>query len=479
LPTVDQSPSPRPARLARERLGAFVLLACSGLAWSAPASQPATSVTPASASDAWVEREVLDAELRPTLVRVQSLTPTELIARTRGGKPFRAKLDSMAALVTALPDSSGVARRPARASASAPLGSSATQAAASQRFPTAAGADVPGLLLLTDGQTISGTRERDPSRLARVAPDGFAEALAWRSPVLDTLVLPLERVSAASFLGPRIDLPRTMSSDLVRLRNNDIATGFVDIAHRPGDPDSTLTIEAEQGVPRRVPLRRVASIILANPSQPAGGAWVWLADASILRLDDSAPITLNNDRIAQFTTTFDAPAASEAGPARRAVTINAADLIAFAPRRERLGALADRPMRVANTDPDRRWTAPPIIGDRLGAPLGAPDIELPGPMGVTWSLPADASRVAGVVELPASARAWGDCHVVMFDAAGRERWTARLNAQTPRFDFNLDLSAEPTRELTIRVDAAANGPIEDRVLIRRALLLLEATPAPD
>jgi hypothetical protein len=454
------------------------LLACCGLAGGAFGSQPALGS--AGGGEAWVEREVLDAELRPTLVRVQSLTPTELIARTREGKPFRASLGSITALVTALPDSSGVApvRRAARGSGSAaPLGSGAAGGASQRGLNvlggSGAGSDAPGLLLLTDGQTIAGARERDPARLARVAPEGFAESLAWRSPALETLVLPLERVSAASFVASRIVMPKTMSADMVRLRNNDIASGFVDIQYRPGDSDATLTIEAEQGVVRRVPLRRVASIVFANPSEAARGAWVWLADASILRLDDSAPITLNNDRIAQFATTFDAPDASEAGPSKRAVSINAADLIAFAPRRERLGALADRPMRVASTDPERRWTAPPIVGDALGAPLGAPDIELPGPMGVTWSLPADARRIAGVVELPASARAWGDCNVVMLDEAGRERWSARLNGQDPRQDFNLDLGAEPTSSLTVRVDAGANGPIEDRVLLRRVLLLLD------
>lgn len=452
---------------------AAALASTAGLAF---ASQP-----PTAPSDAWVEREVLDKDLNATLVRVQSLTATELIARTRDNRPIRLSLAEINALVTALPDTSGAAttqsspRRAARPS---------TQASPAQRalatFASSA-ADASGLLLLTDGQTLAGVRERDPARLLRLAPEGFTESLAWRSSTLDTLILPLERISAVSFSSPQITIPQRMSGDMVRLRNNDLASGFVDIQYRAGDPDSVLTIEPDggagaNGVTRRIPLRRVASIILANPPEPAAGPWVWLADDSILRLDGSSPLTLNNDRIAQFATTFNVHGDSEAGLAKRTISVNAADLIAFAPRRERLMALAERPMRVANTDTQRRWTAPPIIADALGAPLGAPDIELPGPMGVTWTLPTNAQRVAGVIELPASARAWGDCNVILLDAAGKERWSARVNNQAPRHAFNLDLTNAPTQDLTLRVDAGANGPIEDRILVRRALILL-APPA--
>lgn len=433
------------------------------LATAAIASQP---------SDAWVEREVLDKDLNSTLVRVQSLTATELIARTRDNRPIRLNLADVTALVTALPDTSTAVppiRRSTRASTSATPAQRALAAFANNA------ADVPGLVLLTDGQTIAGVRERDPARLLGLAPEGFTESLAWRTPALDTLILPLEQISAVSFNVQQINIPQRMSGDIVRLRNNDIATGFVDVQYRAGDPDSILTIEADgasAGTTRRIPLRRVSSIVFANPPEPAAGPWVWLADSSILRLDGASPLTLNNDRIAQFATTFDAPSNSEARSVKRTLSVNAADLIAFAPRRERLMALAERPMRVANTDAQRRWTVPPIVADALGAPLGAPDIELPGPMAVTWTLPAEAQRVAGVIELPASARAWGDCNVTLLDDAGNERWSARVNNQTPRNTFNLDLTASPTQTLTLRVDAGANGPIEDRVLIRRALILL-------
>jgi len=116
---------------------------------------------------------------------------------------------------------------------------------------------------------------------------------------------------------------------------------------------------------------------------------------------------------------------------------------------------------------------PPIVGDPIGAALGAPDIELPGPMSVTWTLPAGVTRVAGVAELPVSARAWGDCSVVMFDGAGAQVWTTRLSGDAPSAPFNIDLSGKDALTLTVRVEAGANGPIEDRVLLRRVLLLLD------
>ncbi|MCX5689237.1 MAG: hypothetical protein NTV94_05515, partial [Planctomycetota bacterium] len=124
----------------------------------------------------------------------------------------------------------------------------------------------------------------------------------------------------------------------------------------------------------------------------------------------------------------------------------------------------------------RRWVPPVVVGDAMSAALGAADVELPGPMSVLCDVPG-ASRVSGMVELPESCRVWGDCEVfieVMSGGAGvtKPLWHQRLNGAQPRVAFNLMLPATSDAVLVVRVEAGENGPVMDKVVLRRPLLLM-------
>ena len=109
----------------------------------------------------------------------------------------------------------------------------------------------------------------------------------------------------------------------------------------------------------------------------------------------------------------------------------------------------------------------------MQAPLGAADIELPGPMTVLFDVPG-ASRVSGMVELPERCRVWGDCEVYidLVGASGtKPLWHHRLHDAQPLLAFNLPLPATSDAVLQVRVEAGSNGPIMDRIVLRRPMVL--------
>ena len=66
-------------------------------------------------------------------------------------------------------------------------------------------------------------------------------------------------------------------------------------------------------------------------------------------------------------------------------------------------------------------------------------------------------------------REWGDCEFLI-SVDGVEVLRHHLSSETPSFPFLVDT---PGRILTIEIDPGRYGPINDRVLIRRPLLLVE------
>jgi hypothetical protein len=123
--------------------------------------------------------------------------------------------------------------------------------------------------------------------------------------------------------------------------------------------------------------------------------------------------------------------------------------------------------------PDRRWSEPVLLGDPSTALLGAPTVEIPGPMSVWWTLPEGATRMSVVAELPASMRRWGDCELVIeVGEVGAWRQVARerLNAERPEVGVNVPLDGTMLR---ITVEEGRYGSIQDRVVLRRGLLLIE------
>ena len=218
------------------------------------------------------------------------------------------------------------------------------------------------------------------------------------------------------------------------------------------------------GKPADLPLDRVDGVRLANPVKPGGGAWCWVNGSAVavseITVTDSGSCTLR----ARLPGTSAQPSVNMDGASLDGVCFDAAQL----------RSLASLPLEPVTSAGGGRWSQPPII-TAPGAPLGASDIELPGPVRVEWTLPPGVTRLAATLELPPSARLWGDCEVVIegVSTAGAAATLARvpLNQSTPTATVNTPLSGAARLRFTI--DPLASGPIQDRVIIRRGLLLVQ------
>ena len=140
----------------------------------------------------------------------------------------------------------------------------------------------------------------------------------------------------------------------------------------------------------------------------------------------------------------------------------------------RVRALATIPWASVGPSPGstRRWTPPPITGDPARAALFAADIELPGPMTVEWDVPHGARVLAGDAELPPSCRVWGDCTLSVRAGDGAVLWEQRLSGEKPEATFRLDLPQGLSR-LRMIVDPGANGAVQDRVVLRAPVMLVD------
>jgi len=114
-------------------------------------------------------------------------------------------------------------------------------------------------------------------------------------------------------------------------------------------------------------------------------------------------------------------------------------------------------------------------------PLGAADIEFPGPMTAEWGVPNGAVRFAGWVELPRECWTWGHCVVVISLTAESgsdapvELFRQTLSGTSPIGEFNIALPARGAGTgnpvLRVTIEEGERGPIQDRVLLRRGLFL--------
>ena len=160
-------------------------------------------------------------------------------------------------------------------------------------------------------------------------------------------------------------------------------------------------------------------------------------------------------------------------------TIAAGDVRAICFDFSRVTPLATVPMTSMRPLNNRRWAPPPVIGDARLAPLNAADIELAGPMEIEWPLPVGSTRLGGQIELAPSSQMWGDCEVsieLVSDTNGngvsKPLWKKRLRSQEPEHAFNIVLTPQQgTTRLRVRIEASEGGPVQDRIIVRRALIV--------
>ena len=101
------------------------------------------------------------------------------------------------------------------------------------------------------------------------------------------------------------------------------------------------------------------------------------------------------------------------------------------------------------------------------APLGLARVELRGPIVVRYGLPAVPVLLVAEATLPLAARTWGDCELVI-RSDRREIFRAHLNAERPTVQVSVLVEGA---ELELEITEGAHGPIQDRIVLHRTMLL--------
>lgn len=361
-----------------------------------------------------------------------------------------------------------------------------------------ASARVVGRAVLTDGQSLPGSPLSDPT----------ADHLAWRSRLWGVVSIPLDALAVAQLraqesAAPLLALRRPRSSganDAVLLVNGDRIEGFVasiigptttsQPGARPRDNDppargsaGSVTLEINKTA-STIPLDRVDGVVFANPATEPRGAWIWLHDGTAARVESilmpaDAPATIRPPALLARQTAEQPEPITLRGPEIRAVLFDAARL-------RPLASLPNAPTGptsgpASGSGPTARGEV--RVGDAEDAPIGAADVELIGPVSWDWTLPPGATRVAWSAELPPAARIWGDCTLVVTTTRAGDPTAAtllrqRFNADTPTHDANVALPPDlpPGTRLTLAVEPGPAGPVQNRVTLRRPLVLNAARP---
>ena len=316
-----------------------------------------------------------------------------------------------------------------------------------------------GAVELVDGQRIAG-------RFAGPLPDG--EGIVWEHPGVGGFELRLDDLRRVVFQADAAgadvagtSAPPAAEGDVVQLTNGDTLGGFVVAIDEDG-----LTLVPDEGAEVTLPLERVATLTLSNPSAPtpAGVDLLVLTDGSRLR---GGGVSLDGTTV-RFTPTLRDAASPVTLP------LDALSRIDFASSGLALIDLADRPMRLVGGGE--------VFGLNLLPRIVGPMIYLHAPMSVRFDVPAGAKRAAFAAELdlpsdlPPGRSAWADVlvRVEVPAGAGDEQ---RLTDQQSRADFGIELPPDAA-SINLMIEEGRYGPVLDRVRLREAVLLVE-TAEPD
>ncbi|MFA6045184.1 MAG: hypothetical protein WC718_09380 [Phycisphaerales bacterium] len=370
-----------------------------------------------------IPRVLLDSKLNASLVRLVSISQDSVTVRSDTGKPTTYPRGSVLAI---LPVVEGVTHEVVQEATERDL------------------AAPLGRLELVTGELLPGQISTQPAT---------GEKLAWESHVWGRLEVPLERAAFVLLQpqSPYASRRPTGSADAAVLANGDTVEGFVAAL------GESLKLERDHAQ-STLPVGRVVSVAFANPPVPALGEWCWLHDGSAVAIANLEVSTNGEMRLA--------------GVAKgNTAALRAGELRAIVFDSGRLVPLSRLPLSVGDANPARVWTQPPVVGDWREAPAFAADITLPGPMTVRFALPKGAVRVGGEAQLPANCRVWGDCELLVGRAGGTTT-RIRLNSETPEANFSVDVSGLDGGEIEISIDPGPSGPVQDRVILRRAMVML-------
>lgn len=308
-----------------------------------------------------------------------------------------------------------------------------------------------GLLMLADGQRLPG------EVIASTQPR--PDSLAWNHPWLGQMNVPLTMIEFA-LLTPTAALPPPGQEDVILLANGDRQEGLI------VSWGATVSLESGRGAQKQtseIPLNRITSIRMVAARSAPTGRRIWFDDGTVL---DVQSINLSADGAVRLS----GSTLLSSGPGTQPIQLGPAQIAAILFDAQAMTPLAAlNPSRVEG--PPTRYQLPKPMAINPEAPLGLSDIEISGPLVVRYSLPMGAQRFTADVELPGEARRWGNCDLIV-RSDDREVFRTRLHEKNPAASINVVISG---RELTIEVGEGENGPIQDRVMLRRPMLLMKST----
>lgn len=316
------------------------------------------------------------------------------------------------------------------------------------------------LITLRDGQVIRG------SIIEPGVPDELAISLIAGRHVHGEAHLPLERVMRVvdQDAPPPTQAPGELLDDLVITRTGDRITGFIEAL----GPVTRIT--QQSGPELEIETQRIESILIANTPAPEPGVYLGFSDREILRAmsieyEAQQPITIEVDATSLgLSDTGNAVWVFDTGSLRSLRVVRPAT---------RVLALAELdPARVQATG-DRDWAPTPTPLDRGANHPALGSLDLHSPVRLFYRLPEGTARFAAGIEAPIEQ--WTDCIVRVLGVSGSDQrvlFEQRLNRESPTAELNIAVPARST-ELIIEIDPGEYGPIQDRVLLHRARLLVQ------
>lgn len=316
------------------------------------------------------------------------------------------------------------------------------------------------LITLRDGQVVRG------SIIEPGVPDELAISLIAGRHVHGEAHIPLERVmrvvdqDAERAYAPGEEL----LDDVVITRTGDRIAGFIEAL-------GPVTRIVQAGGPElEIETQRIESILIANTPTREPGIYLGFSDREVLRAvsieyEPQQPISIEVDAgslglsdTGNTLWVFDAGSLRSLHVVRPALRVLA------------LGQLT--PARIEATG-DRGWAPAPTPLDRGTNHPALGSLDLHSPVRLTYRLPEGTNRFAAGIEAPIEQ--WTDCVLRVLAVSGSDErvlFEQRLNRDMPAAELNTAIPAG-TDELVIEIDPGEYGPIQDRVLLHRARLLVQ------
>jgi hypothetical protein len=298
--------------------------------------------------------------------------------------------------------------------------------------------------------------ELDDGQVLRSAPDalgGDENGLVLTHVELGAIRLNVEQMRSI-VLTQNASPPQRSAGDVLTLVNGDRLEGLVT---RAGKEWTLEPLDPAAGAAISVPMDRLAAATFVTSARTSTLPRIWLADGSVI---DAKRATLDDDGL--FRLHGVAVVQSEQLHTLGEHGVNGMLLMpgAIAP----LAALQPGQIEA----PAYRLQAP---GPRIGADaaLGLAEVEISGPCRVEYALPEgwDGATLLAEAYLPQNAREYGDYEVIIH-VDGKAALTQHIDREKPLSSLHVPIRG---KRFSVEVTEGRGGPVQDRLILRQALLL--------